>query len=187
MARKIPYGGGRDLLIGATVSVVAKKGLRGLTFRAVAERVGVDNSLVAHHFGNRDTLLLSALEWAVGHSVEITGSFDMASAERFADAFIKSIEGHAELQAFQYEMILESRRHPIFGELVAQLYERYHDVAADSLRSFGITDALSATARHLSASMDGIVLQHISGVDPSTLRAALEDIWMSLSARRVTG
>ena len=57
MSRTVPYGGGRDLLVESTVQVVAERGLRGLTFRAVAERAGVNNSLVAHHFGTREALL----------------------------------------------------------------------------------------------------------------------------------
>ena len=63
------YGTGREALMASTVHVVAQKGLRGLTFRSVAEHAGVNNTLVAHHFGTRDALIKAALEWSVEQSI----------------------------------------------------------------------------------------------------------------------
>ena len=63
---------GREALLVATVHVVARKGLRGLTFRAVAEHAGVNNSLVAHHFGTRDSLIKAALDWSVQQSIGLS-------------------------------------------------------------------------------------------------------------------
>ena len=40
-ARKLPYGDGRDALLAAVISVVADKGLRGVTYRSVGSRAGV--------------------------------------------------------------------------------------------------------------------------------------------------
>lgn len=56
------YGQGREALIRAAVEVAAVRGLRGMTFRAVAEAAGVNNALIAHHFRNREGLLLAALD-----------------------------------------------------------------------------------------------------------------------------
>ena len=50
--RALNYDEGREALLQAAVRVVADKGLRGLTFRAVAEEAGVNNTLVVHHFGS---------------------------------------------------------------------------------------------------------------------------------------
>ncbi len=58
------YGDGREALLAAVVHVVADRGLRGLTYRAVAEHAGVNNTLISHHFGSRDALLEAAMEWA---------------------------------------------------------------------------------------------------------------------------
>ena len=70
--RRPEYGQGRDALLAATVHVVAREGLRGLTYRAVAEEAGVANTLVAHHFGTRDALLQAALDWAAEQSIGIS-------------------------------------------------------------------------------------------------------------------
>lgn len=183
MARKVPYGGGRDKLIEATVDVVADKGLRGLTFRAVAERAGVNNSLVAHHFGTREDLLAAALDWAVEQAIELTRLLDLILDATYADALFASLEERPELHTFQYEMILEGRRNERFRAPVLRLYDRYHEVAEESLRRFGIEEDLSAAARSTFATLDGIVMQYIAGVDEEQLRAAVHSLWVSLRAR----
>lgn len=182
MARKVAYGEGRDALISTTVRVAAANGLRGLTFRAVAAEAQVNNSLVAHHFGTRERLLAAALEWSVEQSVEATHLYDLSSEEAFADAFISTVVERRELHAFQYEMILESNRNPVYREPVDRLYSRYHEVAEASLRDFGITHDLEAEARRTFAALDGLVMQYLAGVGIEKLRAALHNLWESLRA-----
>lgn len=187
MGRTVPYGGGRDLLVASTVQIVAERGLRGLTFRAVAERAGVNNSLVAHHFGTRDALLAAALDWAVEQSIQSTGLLSLSSEEEFVDNLVESITTQPELQAFQYEMILEARRNALFLDPVARLYERYQAVLADSLRKFGLAGDLSALSRQVFATLDGLVLQSIAGVHREELHAAVHDIWLMLQLRKEVG
>lgn len=184
MARLVAYGEGRDLLIAATINVVAEKGLRGMTFRAVAEHAQVNNSLVAHHFGNREALLAAALESAVEQSIESTHLVDLSSEKQFADAFLTSITERPELQAFQYEMILEARRNELFRDPVARLYDRYQAAAEDALRAIGFTDDVDRVARWLFAALDGVVLQSMAGVSETHLRAAIHSMWTVLQRGR---
>ncbi len=183
MARSVKYGEGRDVLVSAAVSVVAEKGLRGLTFRAVAARAGVNNSLVAHHFGTREALIAAALDWAVEQSIAATRLIDFASESGFADALIESITATPELQAFQYEMILEARRNERYRAPVDHLYNRYQEATREALARLGIDDDLDAVARHTFAALDGLVLQYLAGVDERSIRAGLHDLWASLVAR----
>ncbi len=184
MARQVPYGSGRDLLVATTVAIVAEKGLRGMTFRAVADRAGVNNSLIAHHFGNRESLLAAALDWSVESSIDTTGLLDLATSSTFADGLLDSVAERPELQAFQYEMILESRRNPRYQPYVSRLYTRYHEVVAVSLKHHGIDDPSGALARSAFATLDGIVLQFMAGVDAELLRAALQRLWEGLLGTR---
>src|SRR6185312_7970849 len=107
------YGDGREALLAAVVGVVAEKGLRGLTYRAVAERAGVNNTLISHYFGSRSALLEAAMEWASARSIRLS---DLSATEEvdedFARALVELVQAEPELQLFQYEMILESRRKP---------------------------------------------------------------------------
>jgi AcrR family transcriptional regulator len=47
----------RKEIVNATNQVVAEEGLRGLTFRAVAERLGGSTTLVTHYFSSQEELL----------------------------------------------------------------------------------------------------------------------------------
>ncbi|MGU3643405.1 TetR/AcrR family transcriptional regulator [Microbacterium sp. C23T] len=183
---RVAYGEGRDLLVSATVDVVADKGLRGLTFRAIAERAGVNNSLIAHHFGTREALLAAALDWAVEQSIETTDLLELASEKAFADTLLQAISVRPELQAFQYEMILEARRNELYRAPVARLYARYHAVVAESLRQHGVEGDTDAIARATFAALDGIVLQYMAGVDRADLRGALEQVWAGIRPRLAT-
>ncbi len=183
MVRRVQYGGGREALVSAAVEIVAAKGLRGLTFRAVASQAGVNNSLVAHHFGSRDSLLSAALEWAVEQSIETTLLLDFESEERFTEALLESLHVSPELQVFQYEMILEAGRNPIFQLAVQRLYQRYFDVTRDSLRRYVADGDLDAVARHVFSALEGSVLQYLAGVDEGAIRAGLHALWSSIVER----
>lgn len=180
MARTVPYGEGRELLIQATVAVVAERGLRGLTFRAAAERAGVSNTLVARHFGTREALLEAALDWATERTLQSTSLLDLTSEERFADALMESLDFEPELQAFQYEMIFEARRSPQVRDTVTRLYDRYVAVMTESLTRYGLTRDVHQTARQVFATLDGLVLEHLAGVDRGTLRESLHGVWVGL-------
>lgn len=52
----------RTALLVAAVEEIARKGTRGLRVEEVAKRAGVSPALIYHHFGDRSTLLQSALE-----------------------------------------------------------------------------------------------------------------------------
>src|SRR5688500_9316075 len=128
--RRVGYGEGRDALLGAAIRVVARRGLRHLTYRAVAEEAGVTHGLVAHHFGSRDALIEEALAYAVRTSV--TGSVLEAGTGRIDD-FVTGLSGMVQddpdLQAFQYELLLEARRSPELLPHVRALYDEYHAAA----------------------------------------------------------
>jgi AcrR family transcriptional regulator len=161
-ARGLSYGEGREALLDATVRVVARKGLRGLTFRAVAEEAGVNNTLIAHHFGSRDNLLSAALEWSVDRAI---GAADLSKyatdAVAFRAALVRNVLSEPDIEVFQYEMILESSRRPELQSLVHRLYQRYVSALAGGRTLLGepVSDSLNLA---LFAALDGLMLQFLS-------------------------
>jgi len=171
------YGKGREALLRAAVDVVAAKGLRGLTYRAVAEAAGVNNSLVAHHFGTRDSLIAAALEWSSEQSIAASRLREAAETEAsFTEALLDLLLEDPGLQVFQYEMILEARRRPELAGPVAALYESYVDALSEGLQAFGVQGDVRVVARSLFAALDGLVLQYIAG--------ALEEVHQAVLLRR---
>jgi AcrR family transcriptional regulator len=161
-ARSIPYGNGRQALLAATVRVVASRGLRGMTFRAVADEAGVNNSLIAHHFGTRDALLRAALEWSAHRSILTSHLHEYAvSGQAFRDALVTALLEEPELQVFQFEMILEASRRPELQPAIAELYDAYLTALTGPSRQLGLTRDL-ALERAMFAALDGLVLQYLA-------------------------
>ena len=171
------YGTGKDALLRAAVGVVAAKGLRGLTYRSVAEAAGVNNSLVAHHFGSRDALIAAALDWATEQSITASKLREAAAlGHSFTESLLELLLAEPELQVFQYEMILEARRRPELADAVSGLYEKYVSALADGLMASGLTRNVQVVARTLFASLDGLVLQYLAGVERDLIAASLEEV-----------
>lgn len=176
------YGTGREALLRATVSVVAQKGLRGLTYRSVAECAGVNNTLVAHHFGSRDALIAAAMDWASERSISGSQLREAAATGRsFTDSLLNLLLEDPELQVFQYEMVLESRRRPGLAEGVRAFYENYVAALAEGLTAFGMRGNVRPMARMLFAALDGLVLQYLAGIDTAVIAESLEKVHEALA------
>jgi len=160
----------------ATVRVVARKGLRGLTYREVAAEAGVTYGLVSHHFGSRDALVQETLEHAFRESLAV--SFLHAPAETVEDigrGLPEAVQKLPDQQVFEYEMGLEARRKP---EMLAELrgiYEEYVTLVERQLRAIGI-DRGRAFSRLVFAALDGMVLQQLFFGRPEETRRGVEQL-----------
>jgi AcrR family transcriptional regulator len=173
---RLPYGDGRDALLSAVIEVVGEKGLRGVTYRAVASRAGVNHTLVTHHFGSIEGLLAATMEWAIHRSIEETGLEKIADFdENFADSLLATVSREPELQLFQFEMLLESRRNPEVRALVERLYANYMSTVEDALRQRGLNVDDGASLA-IFAALDGLMLQFLTISDPEKIRAAVIQI-----------
>ncbi|MGJ7546980.1 TetR/AcrR family transcriptional regulator [Pseudomonas alloputida] len=182
LSSRLPYGEGREALMAATIDVVAEKGLRGVTYRAIAARARVNHTLVTHHFGSIEGLLAATMEWAIERSIRESGldritEFD----DSFADALIASVTREPELQLFQFEMLLESRRSPEMKALVEQLYANYMTTVEGALRQHGL-DTANEAAVAIFAALDGLMLQFLTISDPDRIRSALVHVGNLVSA-----
>ena len=173
---RLPYGDGRDALLSAVLAVVGERGLKGVTYRAVAAKAGVNHTLVTHHFGSLEGLLAATMEWAVQRSIEETGLEHLVDfGEGFADALIATVAAEPELQLFQFEMLLESRRNTEVRALVERLYANYVRTVEAALRERGLTpdDGFSLA---IFAALDGLMLQFLTISDPVRIRAAVVEV-----------
>lgn len=166
------YGEGRDALLRAVVTVVARGGLRALTYRAVAEEAGVTHGLVRHHFGSRDALIVAATEYSLAPALAITHLGDSGSLDDWAKDVPKALSEEEEITAFQFEVILESRRRPELQSAVRDLYAGFREATLEDLRAHGV-EADKALATVVFAALDGIIFQGLALNEPRTTRAAI--------------
>ncbi|MGY1641740.1 TetR/AcrR family transcriptional regulator [Geodermatophilus sp. SYSU D00703] len=174
-ARPAPgYGEGRRALLAAAVHVVATRGLRHLTYRAVAQEARVAHGLVAHHFGTRDALLAAALEFSLANSV---GSISTEPGSGDLDALfagvVEMVRANPDDQAFQYELILEARRRPELRPQVEQVYATYRQALRAELEAAGIA-ADDALVHLVFAAVDGLVFQQVCLDDPAAAQAGVQ-------------
>lgn len=176
------YGEGRESLLRAAVAVVARGGLRALTWRAVSEEAGVSHGLIRHHFGSRDALIVAATAYSMEPTLRASAiTPDEGTVSDFAHGVPRFLQDEADLIAFQYEVILESTRRPELQPAVRELYAAYRVATRESLASHGVT-ANAALATIVFAALDGLVLQGLALDEPRTTRAALQELRRLLEA-----
>ncbi|GAA1125142.1 TetR/AcrR family transcriptional regulator [Citricoccus alkalitolerans] len=176
------YGEGREALLAATVEVVAEHGLRGLTLRAVAERAGVTNTLISHHFGTKDNLLDEAVAWATARAIRLSDLSETETIDKdFASALVELVSSEPQLQVFQYEFVLESRRRPDLREKAVALYEGYIRALELALVKQGHHNTRHL-ARAIFAALDGLVIQQLTVAYPESVRDAIECVGQLLEA-----
>ena len=80
-----PTGNGRprdpmvgEKILGAALEILAERGFRGASLRAVAARAGVGTSAIYRRYENREDLMTAAIESSIGvRDVENTGNTEM--------------------------------------------------------------------------------------------------------------
>lgn len=174
---KPAYGEARAELINAAMRIVASRGLRGLSHRAVAKEAGVTHGLVGHYFGSMTTLLAAALDTVLARSMAadpvsiILRTAPPASAAELTDWIL----AQQELHVFEYEVLLAARDEPELVALAERLYEGYTESAARAFEAAGHPRPDEDVLLALTAAIDGIVLQSVSfrSPDDPRLRAAM--------------
>jgi DNA-binding transcriptional regulator YbjK len=179
--KPLNYGDGREALLDASVRVVAKGGLRALTYRNVAAEAGVAHGLVRHYFGNRDVLVKEALEHATRESLSESGMEEnISSVDDFAKDLVKWVRDDPEQQIFQYELILQSIRQEEMQPAVQQLHKDYREAMRAQLIGLGFGDDPDL-ANLVFAALDGLVFEQVALRDEDVMVRALEKLRHILS------
>ncbi|MER6350895.1 TetR family transcriptional regulator [Streptomyces sp. NPDC001634] len=175
--KRVHYGEGREALLNAAVRVVARGGLRRLTYRAVAEEAGVTHGLVVHHFGSRDALIEEALAHTIRTSLS-TSALEPGTGKvaDFSTGLSDMVTADPDTQAFQYELLLESRRRPELLPQLRALYDEYFDATRRELSRMLPDAADRALTRLVFAALDGLVLHQLVFGEPDVTDAALEKL-----------
>jgi AcrR family transcriptional regulator len=183
---KPAHNAGRQALLDAVTAIVAQRGLRGLTYRAVAEEAGLSYGLVSHHFGSRDALISEALSSTVD-SLERATIDRPGELEDFATELAGFIAQSEDLLAFQYELTMEARRRPELSSDIEKMYTDVFDTIRARIGDFGAAaggddDALAWFAL---AAIDGMILQQLVFDRDDRTRDGVRILQELIAARRV--
>jgi DNA-binding transcriptional regulator YbjK len=164
----------RSALLGATLAVVERDGVAGVSHRAVAAEADVSLASITYHFPTLDALLVAALQSAAEDlAVELHGRGSELGA-RPADELARLIEHNVVRRRGRtlalYELYLYAARRPELRETAGAWLEPLTEIA----RTF---TGDPHKARLLVAALDGLLMQALIGahaVDRQDFAALLE-------------
>lgn len=174
----------RKAILAAAADVFAENGYRGTSLTEIANRVGMTQPGLLHHFNTKDQLLLAVVQ-AHEEDPEHLAAMDDLTPENFSLA--KSIEKLAASNAGarQEQLLLTTlsaeaipRDHPLHSYFV-QRYKRYREqftVILTGAQSNGFIRAdvkPQELAREIIATLDGLHLQWLLDPREINLKRAL--------------
>jgi len=153
------HGERREALLSAAMRVLDRDGMRGLTYRSVAQEAGVSHGLVRHHFGTRDALIHEAVLDLAERSLQSTRlESGTGRLEDLGAGTSRMVTDAQNLPGVDYELVLEARRRPELAPAVHALYDRYLDATRRELDRIGLADD-EPLVRLVFAALDGLVIQ----------------------------
>lgn len=181
----------RRALLEATLAVLGREGVGGVTHRAVAAEAGVPLASTTYYFGSRDELLLAAFALAVEQDVsrlerEARGlAEEPLTAETLADRLAAMVLGWLSVGqptlAAQVELYLQAARRPELSVLSRDWTRAYVEALTPPLAAFAVDDPLR-DARVLFAALNGLFVDQLVAPEPAFERAVLRP-----SVRRLVG
>ena len=158
-------------LMEATLRIIGRSGIDGVTHRAVAAEAGLSVGAVTHHFATRDALVDAALRFALarevgrlrGLALSLQGkAFDLeAWIEQLTGWYAQELKAQAEVHIACYEAFLAAAREERYREIVAQWFATWRQSAELALRAAGSTTPRRHAELFVSA-LVGILLQQLA-------------------------
>ncbi|MFJ9693364.1 TetR/AcrR family transcriptional regulator [Kitasatospora sp. NPDC101183] len=156
------------LIADAAIALVAERGLRGLTHRAVDEAAGLPTGSTSNLARTRAALLeLALVRIAERESAEfvdpaLRGSPRAALAEVAAEGLHRAVTTGRALTVVRIELALEAARRPELREVYDRLGARFHEAATFLLAGCGSPEP-AADARRLIRWCDGVLFNAVVG------------------------
>jgi DNA-binding transcriptional regulator YbjK len=158
-------------LMEATLRIIGRKGLDGVTHRAVAAEAGMSVGAVTHHFSTRDLLVEAALLFALTRESSRLDALALSLQSKAldADAWIESLTGwyaqelrsRAEIHIACYEAFLAASRSERYRPVVAAWFDTWRQSAELALRAAGSSDPRRHAELFVSA-LIGILLKQLA-------------------------
>ena len=185
-----PGAGRRREILEATVRVLIRDGLAGVTHRAVAREAEVPLAATTYYFSSKEELLGEALTLMVEDEITRLGqraaemgeglSSPADSAAALAEVLFPDSDAARALLA-KFEVFLDAARRPALREPAVHWQDAYADLATMTLAAGGAPDP-ERLAPVITAGIDGILVHELSrGItgdgDVTRLREKLEQLF----------
>ena len=180
VARRPPPEAVRAAIIDATVRLIGRDGVDGVTHRAVAAEAGVSLSSTTYHYASKDVIVSAALEHVVTLEIDriasdaerlASGHPDVPSIARALAAWLEEqVEGEGLLRVRAgYHLQLEAARRPELRDIHIAWGRAVADLAERVLRAAG-SPRPRTDARILASAIDGLRLDEVTAPRPNFRR-----------------
>jgi DNA-binding transcriptional regulator YbjK len=174
-------------LMEATLRIIGRQGIDGVTHRAVAAEADMSVGAVTHHFATRDVLVDAALRFALTREVgrlralalSLLGkAFDAeAWIEQLTGWYAQELKTQPEIHIACYEAFLAAARSERHREIVAEWFDTWRQSAELALRAAGSSDPRGHAELFVSTLL-GTLLQQLA----TPRRGFRQETKMALSA-----
>lgn len=171
MPARTTTGTGRaDLVADTALALLAARGMRGLTHRAVDEAAGLPPGSTSNVARTRQALLELAVRRLADREARVLGLHEMPDPRDGFDALVdalalaahRALTRNRELTLARYELALEATRRPELRAYFDATGRRFRDLLTGLVTAMGSTDP----ARHtlsLVAWADGLMFSCVAG------------------------
>lgn len=195
VTKKVPLGEDRrDAIADAAIHLVATRGLRGLTHRAVDEAAGLPQGSTSYYLRTRNALLTACVNRMLTRDLgaqpanapgasDPTGRTGTGGPNRPAggsgleELMVEMVVGlvreRTDDLVARYELSLEASRQPELRDAIIQGGRQLREGLAGMLSALGIPDA-EAAAWPVAAMMDGLMYDRVAGAGTTLSPEAFE-------------
>ena len=157
----------RELLLDATIAIIAEGGIAAVTHRSVAAAAGVPHSSTTYFFDSLDDMIGEAVAHAMAAELERLEQFRAVlvsganSPGAAIDEFVEIVRSQSQDHTVaQFEIYLFASRHPALRVHVEKILDETRALAAAVLQTNGVIDPHAAAA--VVALIDGFALHRIA-------------------------
>ncbi|WP_344209293.1 TetR/AcrR family transcriptional regulator [Kribbella sancticallisti] len=177
MTKKVPLGEDRRAAIAdAAIHLVATRGLRGLTHRAVDTEAGLPPGSTSYYLRTRAALLTACVNRMLDRDLTAGTAPPAVNpdlAELLVGMILNLVRERPDDLIARYELSLEASRQPELRDAIIQGGRRLRERLAELLAALGIPDA-EVVAWPVAAMMDGLLYDRVAGAGSTLSPEAYE-------------
>lgn len=176
MTKQVPLGADRrDAIADAAIHLVATRGLRGLTHRAVDAEAGLPPGSTSYYLRTRSALLTACVNRMLARDVSATPPAGMGAVplELLVGMVVGLARDRPDDLVARYELSLEASRQPELRAAIDAGARQLRELLAQLLDGLGVPDPSDA-AWPVAAMMDGLLYDRVAGVGSTLSPEAFE-------------
>ena len=175
-AKGVPLGAERrDAIADAAIHLVASRGLRGLTHRAVDAEAGLPAGSTSYYLRTRHALLAACVDRLLALDERtISERAGVPLVEVLVAMMVRLAREQPASTIARYELTLEATRHPALAALINEHARRLRSGLARMLADAGIPDP-EDSSWPMAAMLDGLLRDRITGLGATLSDKAFEE------------